>query len=97
MRQTTKILTFFAVATVCSQVQATPVYSITDLGSMGQDSFGFGINASGMVSGRFNDHFLGGNVHAFVTDIGGQMHDLGTLGGNDSSGLGINSKGQVTG
>ena len=68
---------------------------MTDLGTLGGTySYGYGINASGQVTGEANT--AGGASHAFL-DTGGVMTDLGTLGGNLSYGAGINASGQVTG
>ncbi len=75
---------------------AVPAYTITDLGTLGGASGGFGINASGQVTGT---SFIAadGPVHAFLWDPTTGMRDLGTLGGNISDGRGINASGQVTG
>jgi probable HAF family extracellular repeat protein len=60
-------------------------YSVTDLGTLGGGtSKGYGINASGQVTGEAV--IAGGVFHAFVFTPGGGMTDLGTLGGGSSTG-----------
>jgi probable HAF family extracellular repeat protein len=69
---------------------------MTDLGTLGgASSYGYGINASGQVTGYAN---LAGNAaqHAFLTS-GSTMTDLGTLGGGLSRGAAVNASGQVAG
>lgn len=73
--------------------QAGLLYNIVDLGTLGGNSFGSAINASGQVVGT---SIVGGISHAFVSDGRGPMIDLGTP-GISSTGLAINSSGQVTG
>jgi probable HAF family extracellular repeat protein len=62
------------------------------------DSYGFGINDGGQVTGYSDNDGNGG--HAFLytgaPGSGGVMADLGTLGG-ESRGWGINANGQVSG
>ena len=71
-------------------------YSVTDLGTLGGGSSkGYGINASGQVTGEAVT--AGGVLHAFLYTPGSGMIDLGTLGGGSSKGYGINARGQVTG
>jgi probable HAF family extracellular repeat protein len=62
-------------------VAQTPTYTITDLGTFpgGATSYGFGINNAGMVAGSSNAAAMGPQ-HAFI-QYGGQLIDLGTLGG----------------
>jgi probable HAF family extracellular repeat protein len=70
-------------------------YTVTDLGTVGgTTSRGFGINASGQVTG-YADTTGNAAQHAFLYD--GTMNDLGTLGGATSYGNGIDASGQVTG
>lgn len=84
-----------------STALATPMYTITDLGTLGgTQSQGFGINDSGQVSGDAFKVPGGGTNRAFLYD-GSSMNDLGTL--NPSSSLstsfgrGINNLGQTVG
>src|SRR5690349_12610164 len=75
---------------------AQAAYTITDLGTLGgNDSFAYGVNASGQVAGS---SFKNGSFdHAFLYS-GGTMHDLGVLPGtNTSSAASINAGGQVVG
>jgi probable HAF family extracellular repeat protein len=76
---------------------ATPTYTATALPNTigGTKSWGYGINASGQVTGKA-DIAGDGATHAFLYS-GGTMTDLGTLGGSSSSGSAINDNGQVTG
>jgi probable HAF family extracellular repeat protein len=68
-------------------------YIVTDLGTLGGDTFAWGINASGQISGYSYDTSAG-QVRAFRYS-GGTMNNLGTLGGSTSSAYGINNAGQV--
>src|ERR1700728_4526154 len=64
---------------------------MTDLGTLGGgESKGYGINASGQVTGEVPS---GG----FLYTPGSGMADLMTLGGVSSTGYAINASGQVTG
>ena len=67
--------------------------TMTDLGTLGEDSYAFGINNAGQVVGY--SYTSSGESHAFLYS-NGTMTDLGTLGG-DSYALGINDAGQVVG
>ena len=71
-------------------------YSVTDLGTLGGGtSKGYGINASGQVTGEAVT--AGGVFHAFLYTPGSGMIDLRTLRGGTSTGYAINASGQVTG
>jgi len=70
-------------------------YTATPLAPGGLVNFGYGINASGQVTGRAYADTIS-DFHAFLYS-GGTMQDLGTLGGTQSFGYGINASGQVTG
>ena len=73
-----------------------PRYSVTDLGTLGGGtSNGYGINASGQVTGQAVT--AGGAFQAFLYTHGSGMSDLGTLGGGESTGYAINASGQVAG
>jgi probable HAF family extracellular repeat protein len=79
-----------------SAAHATPpLYRITDLGTFGGNSFGYGINASGEVTG-YSEPRTGGVYIAFLYN-GTTLVDLGTLGGTNSVGQSINATGEVTG
>jgi probable HAF family extracellular repeat protein len=72
-------------------------YSIALLTLGGFESYAYGINNTGEVTGA---SYTAGNsaYHAFFRDTEGTITDLGTLGGfNYSVGSGINSAGQVVG
>ncbi|MCL2639626.1 MAG: DUF3466 family protein [Phycisphaerales bacterium] len=69
---------------------------MTDLGSLGDWSWGTGINAAGQVTGISFWSDLNLTYRAFLyTD--GVMQDLGTLGGTRSAGWAVNASGQVAG
>jgi probable HAF family extracellular repeat protein len=85
----------FSVIVCSAEAQAAIGYTVTDLATLGGTiSYGYGINASGQVTG-VSDTTGDATFHAFLYD--GTMHDLGTLGGTFSRGYGINASGQVTG
>src|SRR6516162_8448759 len=48
----------------------------TDLGTLGGDSYAFGINDSGKVVGRYGDPFNSGNTNAFMWDSTNGMREL---------------------
>jgi probable HAF family extracellular repeat protein len=75
----------------------TDAGGLVDLGSLGGDSYGFGINRWGQVAGY---SYAGSvfNIRAFLATPGQAMRDLGTLTGFGSSfASGINDAGQVAG
>jgi probable HAF family extracellular repeat protein len=98
----------FSALVICTgipdEVAATPpAYLVTDLGTLGgTDSLGWGINASGQVTG-YATTTEDETVDAFLWNpttpngASGTMHDLGTLGGSFAWGIGINVDGQVAG
>ena len=76
-------------------VNATPIYSVTDLGTLGGAYSGAtGINNSGQVVGY---SATAGNARRSFLYSNGFMADLGTLGGTNSYGAHINNQGQVAG
>jgi probable HAF family extracellular repeat protein len=68
----------------------------------GTDSYGYGINAAGQITGA-SDTTGDSTTHAFLwkpstpNGTSGTMHNLGTLGGTESNGSAINASGQVSG
>jgi len=79
------------------KVNATPSYTIVDLGTFGGgESHANAINSLGQMTGL--SHCPGVCAHAFLY-TGGVLGDLGTIGGGGSrsEGLAVNDAGQVTG
>jgi probable HAF family extracellular repeat protein len=73
-----------------------PGTGLTNLGALGSDSFGLGINDVGQVVGR--TRVSTGATHAFIWDSVGGMRDLGTLaGGSTSTAYAINGSGVAVG
>ena len=75
---------------------AVPVYAVTDLGTLGNDTCSASVNNSGEVAGWGVDIPAGGFYRAFRYS-NGAMSSLSTLGGNIGYGSGINDVGQVVG
>ena len=74
---------------------ASPIYSLTEIGNFGGDTFAWGINNSGQVSGYSYDTSVGQN-RAFLFGVG-VTTNLGTSGGTSSTAYGLNDAGQVAG
>ncbi len=71
--------------------------TVSNLGSLGGSSTGWGINSSGQIAGfTWFNSLDSSDVHAFLYS-GGVMNDLNTLGGSNSYGFAINDSGQVVG
>ena len=95
MKKLQAILASLVFPLLPAALYAAPLYTVTDLGTLGGIStYGYGINASGEVTG-FSSTTDGSATQAFLSD--GTTHDLGSLGGTKSEGLGINDSGQMTG
>jgi len=79
-----------------AMAQASPRYSVTDLGTLGgKSSAANAINLKGDVAGQAETR--DGNPHGFLWRHG-RMHNLGTLPGYISStGIALNNRGQVVG
>lgn len=74
--------------------QPAPTYTVTDLGTLGGDSFALDINLRGQIVGTCRA--TGGREQAFLYS-GGMMTPLGTLGGDYSYAYAINQVGNVAG
>ncbi|NUO81333.1 hypothetical protein HUU05_14745, partial [candidate division KSB1 bacterium] len=78
-----------------ARVAAAPIYSITDLGTLGGVfSAALDLNAAGQIVG--GARLANGLLHPFLYQ-NGQMIDLGTLGGNEGIASGINDAGDIVG
>lgn len=88
-----------------SAAQATPAFSITDLGTLGgRDSWGYAINDKGEVTGKsWLSGERGGWTRAFIYSPGGGMKGIQDGSGSDQSGdnvtygNAINNRGSITG
>lgn len=74
--------------------QPAPTYSVTDLGTLGGNSYAYELDLRGQVTGTYDSP--DGNRRAFIY-FRGVMTDLGTLGGSWAYGNGINERGEVVG
>src|SRR6202007_681477 len=77
---------------------------LSDLGTLpdGDNSVAFGINARTQTIGQSEKGLIkplagGAENRAVLWEKGGQIINLGTLGGNDSAAFAINSRGQIVG
>ena len=78
-----------------SAAGATPMYSLTALGTLGgSHSTGTSLNDQGQVVGY--SETASGDIHAFLWDSG-TITDLGTIGGNFSEATDINDLSQIVG
>lgn len=104
------VLGLAAATAVAAPAAAATGYAVTDMGSFGLgESFGYGINATGQVTGlsylsttfKYSCGYpvttcTAHPYHAFLYSSA-TMTDLGTLGGHDSQGNVVNLSGQVAG
>ena len=89
-----KTLFTLAMLTLTGLAVATPLYHVTDLGTLGgQYSFAYAINENGVVTG--DSYLASGQVSAFR--YGTAMTSMGQLGGGFSYSGGINNSGTVVG
>jgi probable HAF family extracellular repeat protein len=102
IRRITSLPCLFCALSVTASAQAA-TYTVTDLGALGgTNSLGWGINASGQVTGyaaTTDDAAIEPFLWTPTTPNGasGTIHDLGTLDGAFGWGIGINASGQVAG
>src|SRR5690349_14621003 len=90
-RPTCRLSAILIVLFACASALANIQYTVTPVGTLGGDTTGTGINDLGQVVGYSN--LASGSTHAFVFD--GQIHDLGTFGGDNSYAYGINNAGDM--
>jgi len=93
MQNRLMLLAWFVTASL-TEAQAMPVYSVTDLGTLGGNSYALGLNNNGDVVGY--SYTSAGSIHAFLFSDG-LMSDLGALGGSYSVASDINDKGTIVG
>jgi probable HAF family extracellular repeat protein len=70
-------------------------YNVTDLGTLGGNTYANSINSAGDVAG--NSVAADGNDHAFLWTASGGLQDLGTLGGITSTAMALNDSDEVIG
>ncbi len=89
------VLFAVAICSICAGASASPMYTVTDLGSFPAGFSVTGINNSGQVVGWATTNT--GLTYGFLYN-GGSIQKLGTLtGGTESVAYGINNGGQVVG
>jgi probable HAF family extracellular repeat protein len=83
----------------CAPLSATPVYSVTDVGSLGGNVTALGINDNGDIVGTSQLTPDGSSpLHAFLYHHASRsMVDLGTPGGSSSEAFSINDSGTIAG
>lgn len=91
-----RLFSLALIAVFSAFAEATPVYTITDLGTLGGTATTpYAINIYGQITGQST---MAGNTtyHAFLYSEG-IMIDIGTMDGSFSEGRAINASGQITG
>jgi probable HAF family extracellular repeat protein len=104
MKTATKAFSLGLAVIVCiplgtaSSIAQTAQYSLTGLGTLGGDSYAYGINNNRQVVGNYvyQPEPDWSELHPFLYS-GGTMSDLGTFGGYTSYAYDINDNGQVVG
>jgi len=95
MKSSNKILVVGALMSFSLVCFAQNRYNVTDLGTLGGNTYANAINSRGDVAG--NSATADGNDHAFLWTAAGGMQDLGTLGGLVSTATALNDSDEIIG
>ena len=95
MKWSSNIFVVAALVSYSLTCAAQSRYNVTDLGTLGGNTYASAINSHGDVAG--NSATATGNDHAFLWTASGGMQDLGTLGGLVSTATALNDSDEIIG